>query len=124
MTLEEFKEIVIRDGIEEVTREYEDEPYKRDGAIEGFEIARALQTREQFELVLQEREARERHFRDQHMAGNNEQSMEDYWFERWATMQVEWVFNVLIAAAWVKPDEPISARAALKADAILGKVGA
>lgn len=121
MTIEEFKTILIRDGIEEVTEEYSDEAdhHKRDGAIDGFEIAGSLETREQFEHVLEQREKREREIRNQHMAGNYEVPIEEYWTERWATMQVEWVLNVLIAAAWAGPNDIISSRAALKAEQIL-----
>lgn len=123
MTIEEFKEIVISDGIVEVTKEYSEEPHKRDGAIEGFELARHLKTREDFEFVLREREQLERELRQRQMLGE-EIPMEEYWFERWATLQIEWVLNVLIAAAWAQPGELVSARATLKADAILGPVPA
>jgi hypothetical protein len=42
-----------------------------------------------------------------------------YWRHRYATLQVEWILNCLKAAVWARPGEPVSARAALKAAALL-----
>lgn len=116
MTIEEFKDIVCDDGIAEVRETYAEDDVKREGAIEGFEIAREVHTREEFELILQERERHEAGLRRAEMLG--EGSLDDYWYYRWATMQVEWVYQVMMAASWARPDDQVSARAALKAEEV------
>lgn len=116
MTLEEFKERIIDDGIAEVTECYADNDVKREGAIEGFEIARSLDTREAFEKVIRHRLHREAGMRH---AGPDRNELDRYWRSRWATLQLEWVLDCLKVAAWAQPGEMLSGRAARKTVEVL-----
>ena len=122
MTFDEFKTRVIEDGLAEVREVYaEDEP-KREGAIEGFETARRLSTREAFEAALHERSLREHEMRCAYYeqpAIERDDDLSSYWRFRWGTLQVEWVYNVLLVAFWSRPGDMISSRAAMKAAEVL-----
>lgn len=102
---------VIDDGIAEVTEVYADDDVKREGAIQGFEIARTLATREAFERVLRQRRVAESDLR--------QDANDDYWRHCWATAQIEWVLEVMKFSFWAKGPENISARAAIKAHEVI-----
>lgn len=111
MTIEKLRDRLIADGIAEVERVYADDDPKRLGAVEGFELARTLETREQFERVLRARQRREAKLR--RLQPSDEQ-LAAYWRHRYATLQIEWALNCLLVAAWARPGDMLSGRAAIK----------
>ena len=118
MTFEDFKTQVIEDGLAEVREVYADDAAKREGAIEGFETARRLATREGFETALRERTLREQELRHAYYDSGKD-NLDGYWRYRWGTLQVEWVFNTLLAAFWARPGDMLSGRAIRKAGEVL-----
>lgn len=118
MTFEEFKTRVIEDGLAEVREVYAGDDTKREGAVEGFEIARRVETREGFEATLQERSLREHELRCAYYdqpRDERDDDLSDYWRYRWATLQVEWVYRTLLVAFWAQPGDMLSGRAIQKA---------
>lgn len=107
----DVRERVIDDGIAEVAEVYAADDVRRKGAIQGFEIARTLATREAFERVLRQRRVAESYLR--------QDANDDYWHHRWATLQIEWVLEVMKFSFWAKGSENISARAAIKAHEVI-----
>lgn len=110
MTIEELRDRLIADGIEEVAAVYGEDSPKRAGAVEGFELCRRLDSREAYERVLNARTSRETRMK----AGARRTR------HRYATLQVEWILSCLIAAGWRKEGDSISGRAIMKVASIVG----
>lgn len=108
--VERIKVLAIERGIAEVEREYDDGPRKA-GAVEGFGIARGLHEREEYVRVIDARHRREVRLRRRVMSGDDPtDDVEDrYWHHRYATLQVEWVFKLMLVL-WGAPI--VSSRAA------------
>jgi hypothetical protein len=115
ITIEEFKERVIADGIAEVKEVYANEPTKMFGALEGFETARQLTTRQEFEEELRARRHKEAEMRD-------EVPIDTYLHHSWGTLQVEWVLEVMKVAYWATEKELLSSRAAIKAFSVAAEI--
>jgi hypothetical protein len=117
MTIIELRDRLISDGIAEVKRVYPLDSYKQRGALAGFELCRTLETRKQFEIVLQERSGHEFelkcHFNSptsSHAVATAKvatQHLDEYWEYRWATLQVDYVYKALLVM-WGAPE--LSAR--------------
>lgn len=108
---------VIEDGIEAVERDYEDDPVKRKGAVEGFRACEGKTPTELAELLSAARNATQEAFT--HEAAN-------YWEIRCFEAEVEWVCNVVSAALTNQgtvPIIPVTARGMMKAADILGVSG-
>ena len=129
MTYEDLLDRIIADGIAEVRETYADpkERHKRDGAIEGFEACRA---KEPGELVTLWTEAEQRAAQIARERRENASSGEafDYWRQRYKTLQIEWVCNV-VSVGLVNSGQPAllyhlpTAHAAMKYAAIVGVHG-
>lgn len=110
-TLIELKEKIIDDGLAEVREAYVDDEAKREGAISGFEIARSLTSREEFENVIRHRLAREVRMRPWR---EDPDATHRYWAHRYGTLQLEWVLDCLKVAYWAREGEMLSSRAMRK----------
>ena len=122
MNEQAFKDRVCDDGVAEVTTTYADEDAKREGSLAGFEIARALTTRKQFEDEMQGRSNTEHEMRCVYYDGDkSDESMDAYWRYRWATLQIEFVYSVMLVAFWAEPGDMLSGRATRKVLAVVGE---
>ena len=100
----DFKNLIeraIEDGIAEVkTAGYEKK--KEAGAIAGFEKCRNLGSIKQFQAELDRCHKLEHEMRDAHYEEKDKQKqevmLEDYWAQRYFTLQVEHVYKLLCAA--------------------------
>ncbi len=95
MTLDELKLAVIEAGLAEVREAYSkpEDLHKLEGAVEGFEACRTLNTPEEFRSALQDANLIADRAADHNMRG--EVTIETYWKMRYKALQVEHVFNVL-----------------------------
>ncbi len=91
MTVLELRDRLIEDGLASVN-EHETKPERIRGGIAGFEICRRLQSPGDFTMLLQERHAHEIDMLD-------DTEPEAYWEYRYATLQIEYVWERL-KAAW------------------------
>src|SRR5438034_282658 len=121
MTEQEFKDRVCDDGVAEVTDVYADDAPKREGALEGFAIARTLANRKQFEDELQGRSNLEHEMRCAHYGDKSSESLDAYWRCRWATLQIEFVYSVMLVAFWAESGDMLSGRASRKVLAVIGE---
>ena len=102
-TTEELLDLLIREGIASVERN-ETRAERIQGAKAGFELCRLLHTPHHFHKLIQERHQQERIYREKI-------DTIDYWEYRYATIQVEWVWERM-KIAWNLPG-PYSAQAVL-----------
>jgi len=124
----ELVDRLIEDGIAEVKEDYRDEDmrHKLEGALEGFELARSLPaTYEDFDWVVTGREEAERQMRHQLHDSRTEESQKEYWKHRWASLQLEYIRNILLVGKWASgeplpPDTTLSSRAVMRYAAIVG----
>ena len=86
LTVEELKAKVIKRGL--ISIETEEKEYARRGGRHGFELCRYLHTPQDFEQVLAERHRME-------MRMSYDVSEENYWEYRWATLQINHVYERL-----------------------------
>jgi hypothetical protein len=108
ISLIELRNRAVEKGLESVS--HEENPIHRDGGKAGFEICRELLLPEQFEAKLREREQEAWQLRDQHDATKDQKDLDAYWFHRWGTIQIEFVYNIIKCGL---RKGPLSARAAL-----------
>ena len=100
----DFKELIekaIEDGITEVkTVGYDSK--KEAAAIAGFEKCHSLGSIEQFQAELERCNILELGMRDAHHEEEDKQKqealLEDYWAQRYFTLQIEHVYKLLCAA--------------------------
>lgn len=115
MTLAEFKNRVIEDGIASVKRR-EKRLELLKGGLAGFELCRSLETPIAFQDVLAERHKEEARKR-------REYEKDDYWEYRYATIQVEFVYG-LMKVGWSQSGlyqfPSLSARAVLRYAEVVG----
>jgi len=97
MTHEEFIQRLCDEGEESVRQNYPDPTdHRRRGAMLGFKIVRAIKDPAEFPATLRHRAAVEADLK----SGDQEQ----YWAYRWATLQVEFVWEILCAGMKVFPE--------------------
>ena len=48
-------------------------------------------------------------------------AMNAYWRYRWATLQIEFVYNVMLVAFWAEPGDMLSGHATRKVLAVVGE---
>ena len=94
MTIAEFKNRLILDGIESVKKDDSMKPHEKDGSIEGFNMCRKINSPEDFEKIISERRANEHKLIDN-------LSAEEVWEYKYATIQIEYVYERL-KVAWSK----------------------
>lgn len=92
-TYDEILERIITDGLAEVRVAYAapEDHHKRDGAIEGFEACRGKTPPELVEC-WRAAEARATQITREEF---REARATDYWRQRYKTLQIEWVCNVI-----------------------------
>lgn len=118
----ELVDRLIEGGIAEVRDAYKDpeQSHKLEGALEGFELARTLPaTYEDFDWVVTEREEAERQMRHRLHDSRTEEAQKEFWKHRWATLQLEYIRNILLVAKFASgeplpPDTSLSSRAVMK----------
>lgn len=111
-----FLNAIIDDGIEDIRLNYQrpDQAMKKEGGIAGFSECRGLSDEDLLKLFERAKARR--------IAAQNSQD-HDYWRHRMYELQVEWVLNVLSAAAYnqgLKMLVPPTVRGMTKAGDILG----
>lgn len=111
-----FLNAIIDDGIEDIRLNYQrpDQALKKEGGIAGFSDCRGLSDEELLALYERAKKAR---------ATAQEAQAADYWRYRMYELQIEWVLNVLSAAAYnqgLKMLVPPTVRGMAKAGDILG----
>lgn len=114
MTHDEFLNQIITRGIAACERDYADRPAMREGSIAGFEACRG-KTADQLRQLLQDA------YRNTLQARHDRSP--DYWRTRCFELEVEWVCNVVSAAAISSGGPfivPPTARGVLMAAQILG----
>lgn len=114
LTLEQLREIVITEGIASVKREFES--YKLEGSIKGFEACRNLTTPAKFVAEILRSSGEEQVIVGRDLDNDSEPDLEAYWTQRYETIQIEYVYNVL-RVGWGL--SPISARAGIRYHEIL-----
>jgi len=112
MTIAEFKDKLIEDGVKSVLKREAREARRR-GGVAGFELCRMLETPGDFDKLLTERHAEETELQRQHI------DAEEYWEYRMATIQIEFVWERM-KVAWRLPG-PWSASAAIHYHDIVGE---
>lgn len=112
MNVVELMSRVCEDGIKSVLQ-HETDPAKRRGGVHGFELCKGLTTLEQFESLIAERRKGEDNLR---WAGVTDDTKDDYWEYRMATIQVEWCYEILKVA---HRRYPLSGRAIMKYQSIV-----
>lgn len=114
MTLKDFLDRVIDEGIKACSDSYKDDRKKREGAIAGFEACRDKTV---FELRQQ------LHLAENLANVSRATDPTNYWYHRCKHAEIEWVCNVLSSALHNQGLEPIvtpTMRGFLQAAAILG----
>jgi hypothetical protein len=98
MTHEELIQRLCDDGEESIRQSYPDptDPQRR-GAMLGFKIVRSIKDPAEFPATLQSRTAVEAD-----MKASNEDP-DKYWAYRWATLQVEFVWEILKESLKILP---------------------
>lgn len=122
MIYEALLDRIIADGIAEVREAYGDpkDHHKRDGAIDGFEACRKKSPAELAALWSHAEQAAA-----QIRAASSEAEVHAYWRQRYKTLQIEWVCNV-VSVGLVNSGQPAllshlpTARGAMKYAAIVG----
>ena len=110
----QIRDRVIEEGIASAMASETDK--KLAGALEGFEIARSLNTRDDFQEVLHTRRNAEQRmmFEFYSAAGEDKERMiKEYWKHRYATLQVEFVLDRMLVAGWADEGELVSANAVM-----------
>ena len=123
MTYEDLLARIIADGIAEVRVTYADpkDHHKRDGAIEGFEACRDKSPSELVVLWTEEERKQTGAFRDT-------SDIQGYWRQRFKTLQIEWVCNVVSVGLTTSGQPPLighlpTARGAMKYAEVVGVRG-
>lgn len=102
MTVIELRDFLIVRGIKEVKEKYADQPSKLLGAIQGFELCRNLETPEQFQKEIRKREESEHKWITDH-SRKEIKGMSEYWKYRYATLQIEFVYERLKVGWKIQP---------------------
>lgn len=112
MTAIELRDKLIELGIASI-REHETRPERIRGGLGGFELCRLLDTPDQYIALLQERHAEEVRL---HREGV---PPEEYWEYRYATLQIEFVWERVRVA--LRIGDSFSARAVLHVNELLNE---
>lgn len=109
-----IRDHLIKKGVESILNSVENIDHQAGGVI-GFDLCRTLETPEDYELVLAQRHMEE-------AIRRNAGDAEDYWKYRWATLQVEYMYSVLLvgwAQLGLRNPPNLSTRAILKFNEVL-----
>lgn len=119
ITVDEFKDRLIADGIESIKKN-ETRPERIKGGLAGFELCSNLNSMADFNETLESRHKHEFDWKRQYYERKHGE-IADYWEYRYATVQVEYVFERMLVV-WTQLglySGPISARAVLRTADIL-----
>lgn len=94
MTLPELKTLIIEKGLESVKTTYKDDDPRQAGGIEGFNKCKELDTPTEFTEAIRESRRKEWNIRKED-EGHNDL----YVKQRYITLQIEYVFEIL-KVAW------------------------
>ena len=113
--IEKLRVEIVEGGIKALQGGYSGitQPEKLKGALQGFEICQKLKTRVQFEAMINFRRQHEEALRMQLPSSDPE--AKDYWEFRYATLQIEFVYDQMMTVWPHKGEGPvmISAQAAM-----------
>jgi hypothetical protein len=121
VTHEEFKNRLITEGIASVN-EHEKRDYRKRGCLAGFELCRSLNSIWDFEEELKRRHEHERELVSHRTFNGGDNSVQEYWEYRCATVQVEYVYERMLVV-WSQMglySGPLSARAVIRTAEIVG----
>lgn len=115
-TYEQLLDRVITDGIAAARADYADDPYKLQGAVEGFMECR---DKKPSEIVALYARAEDR------CAQAHREQAADFWSWRCRSLEIEWVLNVLSAGLYALHQPPLlghlpTARGVMKYVEIVG----
>ena len=119
MMVLELRDKIIEDGIVSV-KKHETRPERRRGGIHGFELCRELNSPTDYEKALQERYKEERRLAHLHTTDETitrEAAVTKYWEYRYATVQIEFVWERM-KVAWALGGT-YSAKAAIHVNELL-----
>lgn len=123
MTILEFRDRVIENGIASV-HQYEKEEHRKRGCLHGFDVCKTLVTPKDFEDELTERAREELDIireRERHQSTDSE--VHKYWEYRCATSQIEHVYERM-KVAWhyshMHHFDSLSSRAVMQYAKIVG----
>lgn len=118
MNITELRDALIEKGIK--SAKSKETGAKLEGALKGFELCRTLDSMEDFERVLQEREIEEDNLRIAvHKDSEGKEAIDNYWSYRYGTLQVEFVYETL-KVGFPGRYKTISARAGMRYAGIVG----
>lgn len=111
MDVNELKNKIIKEGIEGCKKDFNG--VERDASIQGFEMCRNLKTMKDFEREIERRRKKEIEMVYENLKGEMYEKIsdEEYWKHRYATIQIEYTYEIL-KVAYGYPI--ISARAGLR----------
>jgi hypothetical protein len=128
VTYEDLLNRIIADGIAEVREAYGDPKahHKRDGAIEGFEACRGKAPSDLVALWTEAEQCAAKIARESRENASGEPL--DYWRQRYKTLQIEFVCNVVSVGLVNSGQAPLlghlpTSRGAMKYAAIVGVQG-
>ena len=125
----ELIDLFVEEGLRGSEEDYHDRPEKLQGCKDGLAKCRYLRGGDviDFEFILVQMKDRDRQARQSQM--NGEISIENYWQKRYATLQVEYCYDVLRVAHTAQygdlPDDQrgeLSARSIATHDALTMKL--
>jgi hypothetical protein len=117
VNIDEFKERLIIEGIASIEA-HEVRPERRKGGEAGFKLCRSLNTMADFQEALDSR-----HKEEMRLRTAEKRDREQYWEYRYATVQVEYVYERMLVA-WSQMglySGPLSARAVLRTAEIVNE---
>ena len=123
MTIDTYKERLITDGLTSVKKN-EKRQERIKGGVAGFELCRKLNSMADFEEELERRRKEELRLMNEYygMKCERKEVLDEYWEYRYATVQIEYVFERMLVM-WSQMglySGPLSARAVLRAADIVG----
>ncbi len=118
LTPEQLKDRLIKDGLRSIEQDPRmiRSPHKLEGSREGFELCRTLHTPEDFQQIIAKRGQERSKLIEKKQQGKA--TLEDCWKHRFATVQIEFVWEHM-KIAWDVPGTR-SARAVVHVGQLLG----
>ncbi len=118
LTPEQLKDRLIKDGLRGIEQDPRmiRSPHKLEGSREGFELCRTLNTPEDFQRIIAKRGQERMELIKKKQRGKA--TLEDCWKHRFATVQIELVWECM-KIAWDVPGTK-SARAGVRVGQLLG----
>lgn len=103
MMVIDLRNRIIEEGIASV-KKHEKRPERLRGGIIGFNLCRELDTPQDFERILQERHKVEHDMARTRNTEGGDEDLSAYWEHRYATVQIEFVWERLKVAWSIGPN--------------------